>query len=105
METMTAFSTSFDTCSAAHRAPPDDLDRGVLFLEVARAAHDGAGGAHAGDKVGDPALGVAPDFRAGGAVVRLRIIGIGELVENLADCLLLPRNRQIARPFHSRSFS
>src|SRR5574340_440277 len=40
----------------------DDLDIRILFLEVARYAHDGAGGAHAGHEVRDAALRVAPDF-------------------------------------------
>src|SRR6267378_2656406 len=59
----------------------DDLDPAVLLLEEARAAHDGAGRAHAGDEMRDPAFGVAPDLRAGGLVVRERVVGIGELVE------------------------
>src|SRR2546423_9293139 len=40
----------------------DDLHLAALLLEEARAAHDGAGGAHARDEVRDPSLGVAPDL-------------------------------------------
>src|SRR5690242_10314878 len=38
----------------------DDLDLRVLLLQEARAAHDGAGGAHARDEVRDAAFRVAP---------------------------------------------
>src|SRR3569832_2027712 len=79
----------------------DDLDGGVLFLEVARAAHDGAGRTHAGDEVGDRTLRVTPDLGAGGTVVGGGIVGGGELVEDLADPLLLHRDRQVARAFHA----
>ena len=51
-------------CEPSVGLAADDLDLRVLLLEEARAAHDGAGGAHAGDEVRDPALGVAPDLRA-----------------------------------------
>src|SRR5581483_5557757 len=54
---------------AFHRLAADDLDLRVLLLEEARAAHDGAGGAHARDEVRDPAAGVAPDLGAGRLVV------------------------------------
>src|SRR5690606_2146108 len=52
----------------------------VLLLEVFRHAHDGTGGAHGGDEVGNATAGIAPDFRAGALIVRQRIVRIGELV-------------------------
>ena len=86
---------------ALGRLHPDDLDGRVLFLEIARTAHDGTGSPHAGNEVGDPALRVAPDFRAGGAVMCGGIVGVGKLVEDLAYALFLHRKRQIARTFHA----
>ena len=58
----------------------DDFDVGILFLEVAPDAGDGAAGAHAADEVGDFSFGVLPDFRAGGAIVRFRIHRVGVLI-------------------------
>src|SRR6201999_4530496 len=39
------------------------------LLEVATGARDRAAGAHTRDEVGDPAVGLAPQLRAGGQVV------------------------------------
>ncbi len=47
-----------------------------------RHAHDGAGGAHAADEVGDGAAGLLPDFGAGAVDVGLGVIRVGELVED-----------------------
>src|SRR5207248_11354707 len=41
---------------------------------------DGAAGADAGDEVGDRAVGLRPDLRAGGVVVRQRVVDVGVLV-------------------------
>src|SRR3990172_5445658 len=49
----------------------DDTDARGLFLEKTRYAHDGAGGAHAGDEMRDPAAGVAPDLGPRALVMRL----------------------------------
>ncbi len=70
----------------AGRVGADDLDLGVLLLEVAADAADGAAGAHAGHEVGDLAVGLRPDLRAGGLVVRARVVRVGVLVR-------LPRAR------------
>src|SRR5690606_31502272 len=86
---------------AFHRLQTDNLHRRVLFLEVARHAHDGAGGAHGADEVRDGALGLLPDFRARAEVMGLRIIAIGELVEHFALAGRLHRQREIARAFHA----
>ena len=64
----------------ALRVGADDLDVRVLLLEVAADAGDRAAGADAGDEDGDPALGLLPDLRAGGAVVDLGVGQVGELV-------------------------
>ena len=79
----------------------DDGDRGVLLLEVARHAHDRAGRAHRRYEVRDPALRVAPDFRPRAAIVRQRIVGIRELIEDdaLAGCTHLVG--EIARALHA----
>ena len=65
---------------AALRVGPDDLDVRVAFLQIAAHAGERAAGADAGHEGGDAALGLVPDFRAGGAVMNLRIGEIGELV-------------------------
>ena len=55
----------------------DDAHPPVHPLQVTARAHQRARGAQGGDEVGDAALGVAPDFRAGGGFVRL---GVGRVV-------------------------
>src|SRR5688572_2994299 len=79
----------------------DHLDRALLLLEKARAPHDGAGGAHARDEMGDAALGIAPDLGAGGFVMHARIIRVGELVEHRALALTHHLLGQIARRLHA----
>src|SRR3954452_20516045 len=83
------------------RLAADDLDARVLLLEEARAAHDGAGGAHAGDEVRDPSFAVAPDLGAGGLVVHERVRRIGELVEHRAFALAHHLLGEVARRFHA----
>src|SRR5438094_3468227 len=48
------------------RLAADDLDLRVLLLEITRAAHDGAGRAHARDEMCDASVGLAPDLGPGG---------------------------------------
>src|SRR5208282_3638810 len=60
----------------------DDGDRRVLFFQEPACAHDRSGGPHARHEMRDAALSVAPDLRAGSLVVRERIVGIGELIED-----------------------
>ena len=79
----------------------DDLDLRVLLLEEARAAHDGAGRAHARDEVGDAPFGVAPDLRPGGFVVRQRVVGVRELVEHRALLLAHHALGEVARRLHA----
>src|SRR3712207_8827048 len=50
------------------------------LLEVAAGAADRAAGADAGDEAGDPAVGLLPDLRPGGLVVRPRVGRVGVLV-------------------------
>ena len=64
----------------ALRVDADHPDHGVLFLEVAAGAADGAAGAHAADEMGDHAPGVVPDFGAGARVVRQRVVRVVVLV-------------------------
>src|SRR3954471_15972901 len=77
-----------------------DLDLRVLLLEETRAAHDRAGGAHAGDEMGDLPLGVAPDFRPGGLVMRERVVRVRELVEHDALAFAHHLLRKVSRAFH-----
>ena len=56
----------------AFRIGADDLDFGILLLEIAGHAGDGAAGADAGDEDGDPPFGLLPDFVAGGAIMDFR---------------------------------
>src|SRR3989442_12905223 len=79
----------------------DDLDSRVFFLEETRAAHDGARGAHAADEMRDRPLGVAPDFRPRALVVRERIVGVGELVEDTSLALALHLLGEAPRGLHS----
>src|SRR5690606_33408636 len=80
----------------------DDLDGGVLFLQVAGGAHDGTGGAHGADEMGDGPRRVAPDLGAGALVVGARVVGVGELVQHLALALRLHGLGQVARALHAR---
>ena len=50
------------------------------LLQVAAGAGDGAAGAHAGDEMRDPAVGVGPDLRPGGLVVARRVLRVRVLV-------------------------
>ncbi len=58
----------------------DAADVGVELAEAAGGAHEGAGGAEAGDEVGDLAFGLGPDFVGGGAVVGAPVFVVGVLV-------------------------
>jgi hypothetical protein len=83
------------------RLAADDADGRVLLLEVARNAHDRPGGAHAADEMGDAAGGLSPQLRAGSLVVRQRIVGVGELVEDDARPFLAHALGDVARQFHA----
>ena len=58
----------------------DDLDVGVLLLEVARHPGDRPARADADDEVGEPAAGLAPQLGPGRLVVRQRVGGVRVLV-------------------------
>ena len=60
-----------------HRDGGDGFAPGLL--DVAGDAAEGAAGAHAADQDIDPAPGIFPDFRAGGAFVDSRIGGVLKL--------------------------
>ena len=77
---------------------------GFFFLEVARGTHDGTGGAHAADKMGDPPTGISPDLRACGLVVREWIIGVAKLVEDTALALFFHAFCKIAGELHATVF-
>jgi hypothetical protein len=64
----------------AGRVGADDLDVGVLLLEVLADAADRATGADAGHEVRDLPVGLLPDLRAGRLVVRPRVVRVGVLV-------------------------
>ena len=54
--------------------------RRVEFVEAAGGAHEGAGGAEAGDEVGDAAFGLLPDLVGGAVVVGEPVVGVAVLV-------------------------
>src|SRR4029079_13471622 len=64
----------------ADRVGADDLDVGVLLLEVASDAADRAAGADTGHEVGDPAVGLLPELGARLLVVGARVVRVGVLV-------------------------
>ena len=66
----------------------------ILLLQEARHAHDRAGRAHRRHEMRDAPVGVAPDLGTGAAVVRERIVGIGELVEDDALAFVAHRARR-----------
>lgn len=51
--------------------------------------------------MGDGALGLTPDFRAGGGVVRLGVVTVGELIKHLATTFGFHPLRKIAGAFHA----
>src|SRR5450830_1239010 len=86
---------------ALFRLGADDADGFVLFLQVLRHAHDGAGGAHGADEMGDSAFRVAPDFRARRFVVGAGIVTVAELVEDQPLAFALHLLGHVARIFHA----
>ena len=89
---------------AIARLQADDLDRRIHLLEVARYAHDGAGGAHGTDEVRHGSFGVAPDLLAGFLEMGERVVGIGELVEQLAFAAPVHLDGQVPGAFHAFLF-
>lgn len=86
---------------AIRRLQADNFNAGIFFLEKARAAHDGAGGAHGADEVRNRALSLLPDFRAGRTVMRQWIVAIAELVEHAPFALGLHLYGEIACALHA----
>ena len=80
---------------ADHADPPAGR-----LLQVAADAADRAAGADAGDEVGDPALGLLPDLRAGRLVVRQRVVRVRVLVRLPAARYLAgqPVGHRVVRP-------
>ena len=64
------------------RVHADYLHTGIVFLEEAAHAGDGAAGAETGDKVSDGALRLTPDLWSGGPVVG---VGVGLIAVLVAD--------------------
>ena len=83
------------------RLRADDPDRRIALLQIPRHAHDRAGRPHRRDEVRDRSAGVAPDLGTRSAVVRERIVGIGELVEDDALALAAHLHREVARELHA----
>eukprot|EP00964_Phaeocystis_antarctica_P049540 scaffold28733_cov75-Phaeocystis_antarctica.AAC.6 len=69
---------------AAHRLERHELALGLERLDVLRAAGQRAARADAGDEDVDLAQGVRPDLRARGLAVDLGVVGVVELLEQLA---------------------
>ncbi len=51
--------------------------------------------------MGDGALGLTPDFRASGGVVRLGVVAVGELIQHLATAFGLHALSKVAGAFHA----
>ena len=67
------------------RIRADDGDGAARdLLQIPSGAGDGSAGADAGDEVGDTALGIPPNLRAGGPVVALRTVRVRVLVRHVA---------------------
>ena len=86
------------------RLHADDLDRGIFFLEISAATHDGTGGTHAADKMADLPISIAPDLGCSSCVMRQRIIRIGKLIQDDAAPLVAHALRHIARLLHAALF-
>ena len=71
---------ALETVHRTGRFDADDLDRGLLLLEEPSRPRDRSSGSDPGHEVGDPALGLPPDLRAGRSVVRVRVRRIVVLV-------------------------
>src|SRR5690606_21596446 len=78
-----------------------DAHGGVLFLQEARHAGDGAGGAHRAHEMRDAPARLLPQLGTGGLVVDARVVGVGELVEHAALAFALHVLGQVARVFHA----
>ena len=84
------------------RVNAQDFDRGILAFEKAAAARNRPASSESGDKMGDLALGLPPDFRPGGAEMRVGIGLVRVLVKEDKPGLFrrrLPRRRD--RPLRS----
>ena len=62
----------------------DDLDIGILLLQIFARAGNGAAGADSGDEDIDLAVGIAPDLRACVSFVDGGVLGVYELTGNEA---------------------
>src|SRR4030095_11331247 len=73
----------------------DNLNLGVLFLQVSAHTSERTAGADGCDKRGNLAFGLFPDFRAGAAIMRVAISGIVELVRPEPPALLCEATRDM----------
>src|SRR5713101_7858578 len=79
----------------AIRIGADDLNLGILFLEVSAHTSKRATGADGCDKRGNLAFGLFPDFRAGAAIMRVAISRVIELVRPEPASLLCEATRDM----------
>src|SRR5699024_7991326 len=90
---------------AIFRLQTDNLNIRVALLEIARYAHDGAGGPHGADKVGQLAAGLFPQLWPSATIMRQRVIQVGELVQWLAFTTGNHRIGQIPCLLHTPFFT
>ena len=90
-----------DESPAFFRLYADHLKVGIFFFEKTGATHKRSGRTHAANEVTDLTLRIAPNLRRGAFVMRQRIIGIGELVENNAFSRIAQLFCRIAGQLHA----
>ena len=71
------------------RLHPHHPDIRTIGLEIPGQAHEGAGGPHGDDHVGDPAFGLLPDL-LGRALMGSGVVGVVELVHQEVGCRVFP---------------
>lgn len=86
---------------AFFRLCANDLDVSVLLFQKARDTGNRARRTHRRNEMRDAAFGVAPQFGAGGLVMRKRVVRVGKLIEDDALAFLFHRVGQVARVFHA----
>src|SRR5262245_34622660 len=91
---------SFQTVKSIVRFDGKNADATITLFEVPAWSHAGAARANPRDKVGDASLGLVPDLRAGGLIMRDRVRWVEILIrlEIPPRCLVQDLTAQTNRP-------